>query len=217
MAFGTRTPSSEQSRWNCHLSLSVSNEVLSGIGYEFAPRRSKVKRTIRFAESSTGIKNIFELDLPSCSIVRTKSVLLRSSSDRSFTKYSRHLIECRRNAISRGPTRKYGNSSGSESTTAAAIDGVSPTTTMVRLHPGENSPGGCGRRCVLKIASPSVIMSHIGTGLNRNRRHYGVLLPAYAHPQRAVALHPFPARRIASFADPSRSQFDGACTGQSRT
>src|SRR5258707_3088140 len=65
--------------------------------------------------------------------------------------------------------------------------------------------------------APSGIMSHNGTGLNRNRRHYGIRLPAYAHPQRAVALYPFPARRIALFADPPRSQFDGACPGQSRT
>src|SRR6266478_7788555 len=154
MVFGTRTPSSEQSRWNCHLSLSVSKELLSGIGYEFAPRRSKVECTIRFAESSTGIKKIFELALPSRSIVRAKSVLLRSLRDRSFSKYPRHLIERLRNAILLGPTRKYGNSAGSESTTAAAIVGVSPTTTTVRPHPGENSPGGCGRRCALKIVSP---------------------------------------------------------------
>jgi hypothetical protein len=42
MVFGTRTPSFEQCRWNSHLSLSVSKEVLSGIGYECAPRRSNV-------------------------------------------------------------------------------------------------------------------------------------------------------------------------------
>src|SRR5262245_48805249 len=89
---------------------------------------------------------MFGLALPSRSIVRTKSVLLFSSSDRSFMKYCRHLFERRRNAMLLWPTRKYGNSIGSESMTAEAMYGVSATTTTVKPR-GDASSAGGGDRC----------------------------------------------------------------------
>src|SRR5215831_13870215 len=99
---------------------------------------------------------MFGLALPSRSIARTKSVLLSSSSDRSFLKYCRHLFERWRNAILLGPMRKYGNSIGSESITAQAMV-VLATTTTVKPRRHADSAGG-GDRCRLyKVATSEAL------------------------------------------------------------
>jgi len=98
-----------------------------------SPKRPIVAPTIRHAESSAGIRNIFGLTLFSPWIVLANSALFCSLSERSFVKYPRQLVDRRRNAIVLGPTRKYGNLFGSESIIAPAINGVSAMTTIVRV------------------------------------------------------------------------------------